>query len=171
RLASWLVIVVSLAIDNRLRSGPVSFTVGELGALVFIAASLFRQPSAAWRIRRDHLSLLLIMATSAAIAWSRDPDAVHALSAVRDVFLPILLFLVICNEPPDRVPLTGIGVATVMVTSLAAMVAIAQFVFGVAFIPRSDIDTVWTPYKLESLQGYFVANLLGLKGVLAVGTY
>src|SRR5437764_11428243 len=89
RLASWLVIVVSLAIDNRLRSGPVSFTVGELGALVFIAASLFRQPSAAWRIRRDHLSLLLIMATSAAIAWSRDPDAVHALSAVRDVFLPI----------------------------------------------------------------------------------
>lgn len=171
RWAPWLALAVTLALDNRLRFGPVSFTIGELGALTFMAVMFLRIDVTTWRFRRNHVFLFLLMIMSMVVAWGRDPDAIHAFSAMRDALEPILLFIVIVALPQDEVPLNLMITSVIVVACLAASLGIAQFAFDTHVLARSDYNLVWESEKLQSLEGYLVARWLGLKGVLATGTY
>jgi hypothetical protein len=168
---SWLILCVCLGFDSRFQAGPVSFTVGELGAVLFCALSLASPGLYRWRLRRDQVVLTIVMALSMAIAVSRAPDTWHALSAVRDALLPVTLFLVVCALPLNGSQALNVSRMMILVASLVASLGIAQYTLGFPTIPHATDYSSWAASKSQVLEGFLLANSLGFHGTFAFGTY
>src|SRR5271168_866770 len=168
------VIPFLMAIEYRVRIGPVSFTFAELAILlVWLTVAVHRsikrnglRPS--FETEGRWIAVLSLLALPSAIF---EPDLKHALSTYRDLMVPLWFLWGFVAMRLRRDEVRSLAKLYVLVAASTAILAIVQFLTGNFLWLQSPENAEWQEFKLNLIHVSPIGSWLGVADTLPVGLY
>ncbi len=174
---SLYAIPLLLGVEYRIRVGPLSFAAAELATLVvwflIIRRVLRAGPTKVQVEQKDfwggRIVLALLVCALPGVMFETNPH--HAVSAIRDLLIPIIFFIGVRRLDIEKDRLQKMMIIYLLAATLFAALGLVQFQTG-KFAPfQSFDDSTWQTYKLGFLLKSSFGEILGAKDALAVGLY
>lgn len=159
-----------LAVEYRVRTSTVSFTLAELSLPIAVLAMAFATLYSA-RVRLDRHCVLaaLITCTTAFLSIFLQRDFYHTVSVYRDLILPILFYLAFISVRLRSQWAAALAKAFIGWATLSSALAITQFYTNDYLWFQPDDVAPWQEFKSGLVAASSVGQLMGATNTLPPG--
>lgn len=165
---------VLMAIEFRVRMGPVSFTLAEASLLLVLLTVAIHRSDKRWgtcppfQVERKWIAMLCLLALPGAFL---EGDLKHALSTYRDFIIPVLFLWGFVAMRLRRNEVIRLAQVYVVLAAATAVLAIAQYQTGDFLWLQTPANAEWQEFKLGLIQASPIGAWLGTKDALPLGLY